>query len=222
MTAVHSKHTSGAKLHNDNSSAESIKDMLERNSRSMFGWTVVGVAVGVLVFYWAYNGTLVAPNPLASMAWWLVIGVLVAPLIGYVISVIDVALQYRPKERTFREHLAEAGLNFVDYMVVRMVAAVLVAVVMTVVWSVLILAYLPPNLWVGLVGNHTAQIEGLGGLGTWIALILGALFLIGYLQLVRTLVVRPARVVFWVILWTAFVIIGLLPAIGWSIMHGVV
>lgn len=205
-----------------NTDAENLRNHLGHYGRHMFLGLTACAILTVFVCWNAFAGTLVAPNPFASAAWWLVIVVLIAPLVGFVFYAVDQLLnEWRPDDEKFSIALKRIGGGFLSYIVLREIVALIVAAVMVVAWSVLILLYIPANLWVGLVGDPFAHTTGLGGAGAFIVVVFGLLFLLGYYQLIGTLIRKPEKKFsFWIILWAALVIVGLIPAIGWSVMHG--
>lgn len=205
---------------NDNSSAETIKEELGRHTRGMMAMILFAGLLSPLLFFWASTGILLAPNPFASMAWWLILGILIAPFVGFGLRLFDKLMEHKRSEASWGEFFAEVGIDFVDYIIVRVILAVLVVMVMLLAWTIIILILPPSNLWIALAGSQAAHTTGMGGLGWWIIVITSILFLVWYFQLLKTLVSQPPRVLLWLGVWTALCVLCLLPAFGWSTTFG--
>lgn len=186
----------------EESHAEMRRDTTLRVVRRVLVWSVI-----LLVVWWALTGTFIDKNPwLSAPLWWLVIGIVIAPLVDYLFTW---GLHHeRPATRFARQYLAVG-----------------VAVVVMIVMFILIFAFVPTSSWwMHLSGNYYIDATHDGAWLTNPQKLIAILLIVGFLVLaiiayikVLGAVVRGA----WrnAMVWAALMPIGLIFAIGSSIAH---
>lgn len=206
-----------ATIHNENTSADEGQRDLDRAGFHKFIKIGVPAAVAALTFFWAFTGVLLARNPFPfhTMAWWLPIGIVLAPLIAFAYETID-QFRFRTKGTRASDYFRQAGRDFVDYVVVRLIAAIVTALAITVAWILLVVLYFHTSTWAFLVGVESQHTTGLGAFGTFIGFVLYGVFVLAYVKILNALIGDDMDYVKRLLIWGAVVVVGLLPFLGWS------
>lgn len=160
--------------------------------RTMFYYAVICLGIGWLSF----------AGQLVGYALWVVpLSLVIAPVLGWL--------------------FVRKTTTFVAYAIPRLVVGIIIAAIVAVAWILILALTLPGFLWVWLVGDLFAGASGFGGTGAIIVIACAFAFTLSWHQLLKPLhEPRPMLKMLWLVLWTALLIVTLLPAMGASVLYG--